>query len=71
MTREQIKQMLDKYFEAEMAVLEGKSISLNGQSMTMENLSEIIKGREYWERRYLQSSAVSRRSPGYKLARFQ
>lgn len=71
MTREQIKQMLDKYLEAEMAVLEGKSISLNGQSMTMENLSEITKGREYWERRYSQSSAASRRSPGYKLARFQ
>lgn len=45
MTREQIKKILDKYLEAEMAVLEGKSVTLNGQSMTMENLSEIRGGR--------------------------
>lgn len=37
--------------------------------MTMENLSEIRKGREYWEYRYSQSSAANRKSPGYKLAR--
>ncbi|HHR6399565.1 TPA: hypothetical protein ACS74D_000178 [Providencia alcalifaciens] len=70
MTREKIKEMMDAYLKAEMEVLQGKSVTLNGQSMTMENLSEIRKGREYWERRYSQSSNSSRSSPGYKLARF-
>ncbi|MEQ4627463.1 hypothetical protein [Providencia manganoxydans] len=69
MTREQIKEMLDAYLKAEMEILQGKSITFNGQSMTMENLSEIRKGREYWERRYSQSSAANRKSSGYKLAR--
>ncbi|MEY0406778.1 hypothetical protein AB7W10_11780 [Providencia rettgeri] len=44
MTREQIKEMLDAYLKAEMEILQGKSITFNGQSMTMENLSEIRKG---------------------------
>ncbi|HCT3121213.1 TPA: hypothetical protein OTS50_003670 [Morganella morganii] len=43
---------------------------MNGQSMSMESLSEIRKGREYWERR--RSGLLSSRSgrSGYKLARF-
>ncbi|MCG9940293.1 hypothetical protein AB7185_04385 [Providencia rettgeri] len=69
MTREEIKKMMDVYLKAEMEILQGKSVTFNGQSMTMENLSEIRKGREYWERRYSQSSAANRKSPGYKLAR--
>ncbi|AXH61723.1 MULTISPECIES: hypothetical protein [Providencia] len=71
MTRDEIKEMRDAYLKAEMEILQGKSVTFNGQSMTMENLSEIRKGREYWERRYAQSSATKRKSPGYKLARFQ
>ncbi|MEI9716165.1 hypothetical protein QU516_10250 [Moellerella wisconsensis] len=70
MTREQMKAMIDAYLKAELEILQGKSVSLNGQSMTMENLSEIRKGREQWERRYSQSSSARRGSPGYKLARF-
>lgn len=70
MTRDQIKEILDEYIKAELAVLQGKSVTLNGQSMTMENLSEIRKGREEWQRQYTQSSDARRRSPGYKLARF-
>ncbi|WP_318826028.1 hypothetical protein [Providencia sp. PROV252] len=71
MTRDEIKEMRDAYLTAEREILQGKSVTFNGQSMTMENLSEIRKGREYWERRYSQSSSAHRKSPGYKLARFQ
>ena len=71
MTREQIKEMLDGYIKAELEILQGKSVTFNGQSMTMENLSEIRKGRESWERRYSQAIAAQRGSRGYKLARFE
>lgn len=70
MTIEEIDDMIRQYAEAERAVLQGRSITMNGQSMSMESLSEIRKGREYWERR--RSDLLSSRSgrPGYKLARF-
>lgn len=71
MTHEKIKRMLDAYETAEIQILEGKSITFNGQSMTMENLSEIRKGREYWERRYNKISQSQSGSRGYKLARFE
>ena len=46
-----IEAMIQRYAEAEMAVLDGKSIKFNGHEMTKENLSEIRKGRQEWERR--------------------
>jgi hypothetical protein len=46
-----IQDMVRRYTEAEMAILQGKSITFNGQQMTMENLSEIRKGRQEWERK--------------------
>ncbi|OBU07768.1 hypothetical protein [Morganella psychrotolerans] len=65
-----IDDMIRQYTNAEIAVLQGKSITMNGQSMSMESLSEIRKGREYWEKR--RSSLISSRAgkTGYKLARF-
>ncbi|HHA2250175.1 TPA: hypothetical protein ACOEHG_005139 [Enterobacter ludwigii] len=70
MNKNDIEAMILRYTEAEMAVLEGKSIRFNGQEMTMENLSEIRKGRQEWERRLSSLVAGSRGRPGYKLARF-
>lgn len=69
--RVDIEAMIQRYTEAEMAVLDGKTICFNGQEMTMENLSEIRKGRQEWERRL--SSVISQRRgrPGYRLARFE
>lgn len=65
-----IQDMIQRYTEAEMSVLQGKSIIFNGQQMTMENLSEIRKGRQEWERKL--ATAISTRSGrgGFKLARF-
>ena len=66
-----IQDMVRRYTEAEMTILLGKSITFNGQQMTMENLSEIRKGRQEWERREAAAvaSAAGRGSP-FKLARF-
>ena len=55
---------------AEMAVLDGKSVTFNGQQMTMENLSEIRQGRQEWERRLAALITRRRGHPGYRLARF-
>ncbi|OOO99013.1 hypothetical protein CBL21_12505 [Shigella flexneri] len=65
-----IEAMIHRYINAEMAVLDGKSITFNGQQMTMENLSEIRQGRQEWERRLATLAARRRGTPGYKLARF-
>lgn len=46
MTREELEQRRQAYLDAEHAVLMGKSISINGQEMTMESLSVIRKGLE-------------------------
>lgn len=70
MNQAQIEGMIEKYLIAEGAVLEGKSITFNGQSMTMENLSEIRKGREAWERRLASFLSAQSGRPQYKLARF-
>ncbi|MFP0138351.1 hypothetical protein [Escherichia sp. WS1265] len=53
-----------------MAVLDGKSVTFNGQQMTMENLSEIRQGRQEWERRLADLITRRRGHPGYRLARF-
>ena len=65
-----IQNMIDRYAAAELFVLEGKSITFNGQQMTLENLSEIRKGRQEWERRLASLLAQRNGRPGYKLARF-
>lgn len=72
MTLNDIQNMVNLYTETEMIVLQGKSITFNGQQMTMENLSEIRKGRQEWERKLASATAAAagRSSGGFKLARF-
>ncbi len=48
------QQMLDKYIEAEIAVLDGKSVSFNGRTYTQQDLPAIREGRREWERRVAQ-----------------
>ncbi|WP_312284514.1 hypothetical protein [Yokenella regensburgei] len=71
MNQSDIETMIQHYSQAEMAVLEGKSVRFNGQEMTMENLSEIRKGRQEWERRLSSLQANRRGRPAYRLARFK
>ncbi|WP_279025120.1 hypothetical protein [Gibbsiella quercinecans] len=70
MNQADIENMIQAYLGAERAVLAGKSITFNGQAMTMENLSEIRAGRESWERRLSNYKVALRGRPMYKLARF-
>ncbi|EDW8118130.1 hypothetical protein A9G83_000684 [Salmonella enterica subsp. enterica serovar Sundsvall] len=71
MNQSDIETMIQHYSQAETAVLEGKSIRFNGQEMTMENLSEIRKGRQEWERRLSSLLQKKQGRPGYRLARFK
>ncbi len=66
----EIEVMIRHYTEAEVAVLEGKSITFNGQQMSYENLSEIRKGRQEWEHRKAAAIRQSQGRSGFKLARF-
>ncbi|HFZ8075990.1 TPA: primosomal replication protein PriB/PriC domain protein [Salmonella enterica subsp. enterica serovar Potsdam] len=66
-TREQLLELQQAYFDAELAVLQGKSITLNGQSMTMESLGDIRKGRQEIEDRLRQMDNPRNL---YSLARF-
>lgn len=65
MNQNDIEAMIQRYTEAEMAVLDGKSVTFNGQQMTMENLSEIRQGRQEWERRLAALITRRRGHPGY------
>lgn len=71
MNQSDIETMIQHYSQAETAVLEGKSIRFNGQEMTMENLSEIRKGRQEWERRLSSLRQKKQGRPGYRLARLK
>lgn len=70
MTQARLTRLLEKYYDAEEAVLMGKSVMMNGQSMTLENLSEIRRGRQEVESRLAQMGGSGTRSR-YSLARFR
>ena len=61
------KKMVDAYVVAELDVLDGKTVVVNGKTMGMEDLEQIRKGRMEWERRV---SAYSRPNGGFGLAQF-
>lgn len=67
MTREELLTLQQAYIEAELAVLKGKSISLNGQTMTMADLADIRKGRQEADE---QLRALDRPRRLFSLARF-
>jgi len=64
--------MLALYIQAEKDVLEGKTTTMNGRTLSMEDLGEIREGRREWERRVQQETNTAagrkRRSPA--LANF-
>ena len=53
------QQWVDFYLQVESDVASGKSRSLNGRSIQLEDLAEIRKAREDWEKRVLSSKASS------------
>lgn len=45
------QEMVTLYIAAEKELLEGKTTTFNGRTLTMEDLTEIRAGRVEWERR--------------------
>lgn len=70
MSIDDVRNMIQRYRDAEMAVLEGKSVTFNGQQLTLESLPQIRAGRQEWERRLTAMENRRRGCPGFKLARF-
>lgn len=65
------KQMVEKYMQAEMDVLEGKTTTFNGRTLTMADLYDIRAGRLEWERRVVTDAASSRGGLGFARATFE
>ena len=63
--------MVDRYLEAELAILQGKEILFNGRKLIMDDLEEIRAGRLEWERRVLAQQAAAAGQPSYALATFR
>lgn len=42
--------MLQRYIDAEVAILSGQEMRLNGRSLTRADLAEVRKGRADWQR---------------------
>lgn len=62
------QQMLDFYIQAERDVLEGRTVTQNGRTLTMVDLPAIRQGRQEWERKVAQQRSVGASGPGF--ARF-
>lgn len=67
MSQQQCQQMIDAYIAAELDVLAGKQTTINGKTMSTEDLGEIRAGRLEWERRL---ATYSRPQGGVKFASF-
>lgn len=66
------QQMLQKYLEAEMAVLDGRTVTFNGRTLTMDNIEDIRVGRREWERRVATEQArAAGRNSTHSLASFE
>lgn len=65
----QAEQMVERYIDAELALLDGKAIQFGGRTLTMENLGQIRAGRKEWERRVAAEIMRARGgNSGYSLA---
>lgn len=70
LTLDQTQRMLQRYLDAELEILDGKTVTFSGRTLTMVDLADIQKGRQEWERKL---SALQRRAAGgkpYRLASF-
>ena len=63
--------MVDRYLEAELAILQGKEILFNGRKLIMDDLEEIRAGRLEWERRVRAQQAATAGQPWYAMATFR
>lgn len=66
----QAQQILERYITAEQEVLEGRTVSFAGRTLTMVDLSEIRAGRKEWERKIASLQRAASGARPYKLASF-
>ena len=62
-SHQQALEMLGFYIEAERLVLAGKTIVKNGRTWSREDLSEVRKGRQEWERIVRATSERAKKGP--------
>jgi len=70
LTLVQARQMLQRYLDAELEILDGKTVTFSGRTLTMVDLADIQKGRQEWERKLSQLQRSARGGQPYKLASF-
>lgn len=63
--------MIDKYIEAEQAVLFGQETMFNGRKAVMSDLPDIRAGRQEWEQKLRAQNAALTGRRGYSLAEFE
>lgn len=67
----QATEMLALYIQAEKDVLEGKTVQMDGRTMTLEDLDKIRVGRREWQRAvYQEEASADGNSSLYALADF-
>lgn len=62
--------MLQKYIDAEAAVLLGHSVTIGGRTLTRANLVEIQAGRREWQIKVDAEARKSANQQGYAVADF-
>ena len=70
LTLEQTQRMLQRYLDAELEILDGKTVTFSGRTLTMVDLGDIQKGRQEWERKLTQLQRTARGGKHYKLVSF-
>ncbi|PTQ70361.1 hypothetical protein [Pseudomonas sp. GV071] len=70
LTLVQARGMLQRYLDAELEILDGKSVTFSGRTLTMVDLADIQKGRLEWERKVATLQGAARGRKPYKLASF-
>lgn len=63
-------EMVAQYLAAEVALLAGKEARFADRTLRMEDLPEIRKGRQEWERRVAAEAAAAVRMPTFGGVRF-
>lgn len=63
--------MYDLYIQAEKDVLEGKTIQMDGSTMTLEDIDKIRAGRREWEIRVgMETATAAGQTTLYSLSDF-
>lgn len=65
-TLERAKQNLEYWLQADEALAQGKTMTINGRSITLPSADEVSKRIDYWERKIVSISSTSTMVAGSK-----